>query len=510
MEWDQLLPEDRRQLSALLNLDSNGMPHSAPNSVITPASHVPTTTTLTEIKKGIVDEVSKAAKHWTSIRDLRRYCDENNRRVPRLVSCVVKEVLSILNGACFTDFVIVCCRCELTYSAPRRLTSKRSRDSEASNSSLPVPTLSPFPDDGDTTCVTFDTMHFVHRFKPSTGFEVQSVMAVPHNYLTIQCVANDILRFGLLMYLRLQAEDVFTQQKHAEHPALASAASFADALDKDCIVAMLRVPTPATHPSGTKQKGGGVAILGMGGNVMGMCLHRLLAPEVPLHIVEIEPSVVASCTLHGVVPTPSERQDFFCHVTDAASAFERSDAMIDGSMELIILDCFDPIAEDMVHCVALLQAVKKKLRPCASTSGRAGGGVLVVNMHKGPGSFEHLRPFVEVFGGSGEVEAINMFGATQSVVVCCLRPMERLGAAEMRRFAVAVENNRHSIWEGRGDDFHIIDMTKKPSSTFRGFVTSGRRIVEREDKQKAPIAVEVTQQVDRRFAFVWSSADDTK
>ncbi|CUG88779.1 Hypothetical protein, putative [Bodo saltans] len=419
MEWSELQPEDRRTLKALLNLDDNG--HKLPtvetspeqSTEVTAGVAVPTTVTLSELKAGIADQVSLVYQHWTAVRRLSLH----HKRKPHLQSCRVTSIRHIMDGIVFKDFMVVYAEVEVvigfrTTTRPAAAEKKRSREENDNDESADVVAVNaaaaestPTTAARDLETLVFHTMHFVHRTTPNVGYEVQSVI-VPNAPLDLQCVAGNIIQFALLTWMRLQ---------YGTPP------NAGESWD----TSKLRLP-----------QSGDVVILGMGGNVMANCLVHLLPHTVPIHVVEIEPSVVAVCSIEGQLPsTPN----FHVHVCDVVVALKE---LKDASCALIILDCFDPLVGEMESGHSLLTFSKSKLLAPAAENASS-GGLLMVNLHRRP-TQSNLQVFFDVFG-EHRVEAIDLPGAKQCFVACSLDPIPTLTPKPYNLFGAAAATYLKSL-----------------------------------------------------------------
>ncbi|CUG88780.1 Hypothetical protein, putative [Bodo saltans] len=326
-------------------------------------------------------EVSLASEDWYELTSLQ----EIHKKKPIVIKCIT-HIQQKRPAECFTDFFVVLAHHVLTVdpNPSRRVTmrqneQKSSTENEESGSSN---------DNKQLVTLAFHTLHFVHRKQPDVGYEVQSVW-IPGAPLRLQC------------YPRLNLQYLFMQSMRVQYGPPPDSGEIWDA-------SKLRLP-----------QSGDVVILGMGGNVMANCLVHLLPHTVPIHVVEIEPSVVAVCSVEGLLPAAS---NFHVHVCDVVVALARLE---DSSCSLIILDCFDPLQGDMMAHANWLRQVKAKLK---ST------GAVVVNMHCTPNA-KFLAVFVEVFG-KGNVEVLE-FGATpaQVAIVCSATPVAEISKDQMNSLA---------------------------------------------------------------------------
>jgi hypothetical protein len=325
----------------------------------------------TVMRDAVRKEVSLASEDWYELTLLH----DIHKKKPVVVNCDT-SVLQVRPAECFTQFFVVLAHHVLTVNPnPTRRASASHSDEDPSK----------------YVVLTFRTLHFVHRTTPDVGYEVQSVW-IPGAPLRLQC------------YPRLNLQYLFMHSMRAQYGEPPKAGEAWD-------VAKLRLPTS-----------GDVVILGMGGNVMANCLVHLLPPTVAIHVVEIEPAVVAVCSLEGLLPTAP---NFHAHVCDVVVALQRLD---DASCSLIILDCFDPLEGDMMAHANWLRQVKVKLN---------GTGVAVVNMHCAPNG-KYLSVFVDVFG-RGAVEVLE-FGASpaQVAIVCAATPVAQVSKDLMNSLAYSM------------------------------------------------------------------------
>jgi hypothetical protein len=159
-------------------------------------------------------------------------------------------------------------------------------------------------------------------------------------------------------------------------------------------------------------------VLGMGAGAMAAFLGSSLPACSHVATVEMEPSVVAVNRLH--MDYPARSTGMSCVVADAVQLVSGDDESwtratgintkmrSDGAV-CILLDCYDPVAGDMLCARQLIQGCKRRL---------GANGVLAVNAHiDALADPSLLAPFVDVFGGSC-VHALTVAGYAQVLVIC--------------------------------------------------------------------------------------------
>ena len=218
------------------------------------------------------------------------------------------------------------------------------------------------------------------RHGHTTNFVIQSVM-IRNEPLSQQSYTYYMLQFAFSLYLLLNSKWL--------PPGDPSASGGAQRKLAELAVPWLHFPESP------------VLILGMGCNVIGRALDVLFGEGAPIHVLEIEPTVVELCREQGALAS-SRPGGFQCHVGDVRTSL--------GSMprncSLIFLDCYDPLASSMMHAQELIASCRDHLRD--------DGGVLVVNAHM-KATEDSLLPFSKAFPHPG---AVHVVYAEQSFVVC--------------------------------------------------------------------------------------------
>ncbi|KPA81546.1 hypothetical protein ABB37_03890 [Leptomonas pyrrhocoris] len=291
----------------------------------------------------------------------------------------------------------------------------------------------------DTSAYTIDTLHFVHEdaYKKGPGsehsFHVQSVV-LRDSPAVLQCVAGAMVSFSFLVFTSLRlihACEVrrchIAQLSRALEPAMQACthscqeSSVSRVGRKDAMTASPQM-TPSlmlrkeamTHS--TEDAAGAFAelrgwcpaassrilILGMGGNSMALALRAVLGPAAMIEVVEVEPAVVAACLRVGTLDEGDDHMKV--HLQDAEGCLR---ALPHHVYDFIFMDIFEPMEATMQNLHPWVAAAREKL---------AAGGLLVMNEHQLP-SAEGLAPYGKLFG-DGNVQAVNLRGWNESVVVC--------------------------------------------------------------------------------------------
>jgi hypothetical protein len=297
--------------------------------------------------------------------------------------------------------------------------------------------------EGETIEYTIDTLHFVHedayrKNSPSSehSFHVQSVV-LRDAPAVLQCVAGAMVSFAFLTFTSLkmihmckvnqyrfaqlrrelnlhidawtsQGSDEVNPVKRARLDGAeavgshdASAMSLHSVLNGSAVedsaataYAALRKWCPPTTSR--------VLILGMGGNSMALALRAVLGPAAVIEVVEVEPAVVAACVRVGTLHHEDARMKV--HLQDADTCLR---TLPGRAYDIIFMDIFEPMEATMKNLHPWVAAAREKL---------TAGGLLVMNEHQLPSS-EGLAPYGKLFG-DGNVQAVNVRGWNESVVVC--------------------------------------------------------------------------------------------
>ncbi|KAG5500504.1 hypothetical protein JKF63_03598 [Porcisia hertigi] len=214
-----------------------------------------------------------------------------------------------------------------------------------------------------TQMVALQSLHIVRcdaaRHVRQASFALQSVLQ-PGCQTALECYPRQMVHFGLLVYAAWHASSQTWQSillggdtcKDGSHTAgdRHAAALPAEGSQRVTIPRHTFCKRAASHRpeavaeaaaapfalSSASEPGGGtylaslagllpntehdaVLILGLGGNVLGQCLDALLPPVVPLHIVEVEPSVLQACCEHKQFPEIVAVDNWECEFGKASS-----------------------------------------------------------------------------------------------------------------------------------------------------------------------------------------------
>lgn len=141
---------------------------------------------------------------------------------------------------------------------------------------------------------------------------------------------------------------------------------------------------------------------------MAVALRCLLGPEAVLDVVEVEPAVVTACQAAHTDLDSNADSNCHVHLQSAEDFFGgATSTTVDRPLyDMVFMDLFEPLQGSMQNSSPILLASLRLLR-C--------GGLLVINDHQLP-SVEALQPLVDLFG-TGNVQAVNLHGWNESVVV---------------------------------------------------------------------------------------------
>lgn len=263
--------------------------------------------------------------------------------------------------------------------------------------------------------IVFHSIHFVHRTTSvaprRASFALQSIFQ-PGMPTVLESYPQHMMHLGLLAYALWNAPSALVRSLARHSPP--------------------KQPSiPLEHPSGWPSvfPSGPVLILGLGGNVLGQCCDAILPPRVPLHVVELEPAVLAACRAHGQTPPlealpprtaspaalqaayrvtaahPRGMTDYTFFIADA-SAYLRFGAP-GTTYSLIFLDCYDTEKETMMHSGDLLSQCRARLAP---------GGCLLVNAHLRPTQTALSDQFMR--HGFATVQTLRVRGCDQTILAC--------------------------------------------------------------------------------------------
>ena len=187
-----------------------------------------------------------------------------------------------------------------------------------------------------------------------------------------------------------------------------------------------------------------VAVLGLGLNVLGRFLSELYdvgdkrGQRCVIDVVELEPAVVAANVVLGTL-APSragteEPVTMRYHTMDVREALRNPTVLSPAEYDLVILDCFDPLAGSMMHATELLFQCRRLLRPpsrAAALGCPSMGGVLLVNAHLNAHDDKQaavsLAPFVAAFPEVDDLISVAAVRCFKQSLVCCFQG--RKGAA---------------------------------------------------------------------------------
>jgi spermidine synthase len=144
----------------------------------------------------------------------------------------------------------------------------------------------------------------------------------------------------------------------------------------------------------------------MGSNVIGRAVDALFGPSTPIHILEIEPTIVELCRDQGALASANSLSRFHCHIGDVRSSL----GQMPRGCSLIFLDCYDPLASSMMHAEELIASCRDHLRD--------DGGVLVINAHVGI-DFVSLAPFLKCFPLSQDSVHVAKLPGIEQIMVAC-------------------------------------------------------------------------------------------
>ncbi|KAG5464330.1 hypothetical protein LSCM1_00512 [Leishmania martiniquensis] len=423
------------------------------------------------VERGVEEEFDRTLPFWRCFTDLRLATG----RVPKVVARET-QVLCRIPCEVFQRVDVVWARTTVKLrpvhvrtwqerkNGPRPPRAKANLAGEAAAGHAEVPATAADPSlsshtDSDIALhvYTIDTVHFVHEdaYKKGTGrdhsFHVQSVVFrdAPH---ILQCVGGAMVSFSLIIYTSLRLVHACDTRKctpqrlgrelqacmtacseSRSNAATASINRCANSTPSDTVKTLERPDAEGgvtAHP--TIQAGCAslarddpdhkslpssafsilralclpplvrVLILGMGGNSMAPALRVIFGAEALIEVVEVEPAVVESCIRMGTL-----------HDADANTKVYLEDAdkclgtLPHSAYDFVYMDIFEPMHATMRNMHPSVLAARELLRP---------GGLLVLNEHHLP-SAEGVAPYAKVFG-EGNVQAVNVRGWSESIVVC--------------------------------------------------------------------------------------------
>ena len=361
---------------------------------------------------GLQFEIGAHMEDFTTARDLhRRFGVKPQCRLDSVTVLAARRCRAVLN------FGVVWVSSIATFAIVRR---PRGRNSDFLQNGSPAPLIE------FSETISFDSLHFVALKQDSSvrddftdddiitghpsNYVLQSVLNMKQP-LSLQCYPSLMLDFAVSISAMMNS-DIVNGKEHRVESELA---------------------VPWHHFPESP-----VLILGMGCNVIGRALDVLFGEGAPIHVLEIEPTVVELCREQGALAS-SRPGGFQCHVGDVRTSL--------GSMprncSLIFLDCYDPLASSMMHAQELIASCRDHLRD--------DGGVLVVNAHVGI-EFDSLLPFSLAFPGPEAVHVAQMPGIDQVIVACRRSSMEQHPPTPSLRLlkAVSDELERAQMKSGQG------------------------------------------------------------
>ncbi|KEG11807.1 hypothetical protein DQ04_02261060 [Trypanosoma grayi] len=286
--------------------------------------------------------------------------------------------------------------------------------------------------------ISFLSLHIVdgtaHQHPSRHSFALQSVCQ-PGRVLQLECYPYHMIHFGLLMHALWRGpNEVFEAVREQKQQVTVACPSQVGPADT---CALLRFPLIASAT------GTAVLILGLGGNVIGNFLDAVLADDVSIDVVELEPVVLETCRQHGQVPpcevevdkagsgaaaaagTAATRVWGVTHghprhpnyrfvvggarevLREECSKSSRGGALRGRLYTFVFLDCYDPAREHMMHDGGLIELCRSRLQP---------GGALIVNAHILPTTENLEGQFLS--HGFATVQVLHVAGCDQSIVVC--------------------------------------------------------------------------------------------
>ncbi|KPI88991.1 hypothetical protein ABL78_1875 [Leptomonas seymouri] len=291
---------------------------------------------------------------------------------------------------------------------------------------------------------TIDTLHFVHgdAYRKGAGsehsFHVQSVV-LRNAPAVLQCVAGAMVSFSFLVFTSLRLIHACAVRKchigqlsrqlepsvqacahctsapplkrakrtEAENASLQATPSLTSCSGAEILSSENSADASAALAFAELQRwcppsSSRILILGMGGNSMALSLRAVLGPEAVIEVVEVEPAVVAACLRVGTLNDGDSNTTV--HLQDVNVCLL---TLPNRVYDFIFMDVFEPIGATMKNLHPWVAAAREKL---------TAGGLLVMNEHQLP-SAEGLAPYVKLFG-DGNVQAVNLRGWNESVVVC--------------------------------------------------------------------------------------------
>ncbi|RNF23025.1 uncharacterized protein Tco025E_02936 [Trypanosoma conorhini] len=333
---------------------------------------------------GVKKEILRSLPYWKSFVELR----EAYRRRPRVAAC---DVVIESRMACshFVGVDVLWVRSDVVLVNWRRPT-KRSRTTDV-------------PPECVEVHLSFGSMHFVHQNAHVVGgarsYDLQSVVWLQRPE-QLQCVAGNMVHFAFLVYGMLH----FT-------PEAGSVAA---------PHAILPPPTAA------------VLVLGMGGNSMEWGLRYVLGEEAHIYIAEVEPAVVGTCRMAGLLKENANTHLSLCSADEAIRKCPEK-------CTFVFMDLFEPLSGTMVNTMPLIQQVFDLLEPA---------GILLINEHSIP-TTEHLLPLLRQFGDHN-VQYINVRGCNESIIAA-VKPgssTDGLGCRCSKKLAEEVLNVFGDVFPG--------------------------------------------------------------
>ena len=305
-----------------------------------------------KVLKGLEDMYLLATEDFACVKAVHK----EYMRVP-IVKSVSISLKAVSRCQVLQPCVVLWAACTLSLEVSTKgLSRKRLRDFNAvsNDEGLPWPELPPPPPAFVVITCFIESMHLVQNMDSKDDYVFQSSLAVG-NPTQLQCYPRNMLQFAFSMYDALRRGSV-------EWDAL-----------------------------------GPIVVLGMGANILASAISRAQLRTVPIHVVEIEPTVVDVCREQGQL-VPGD--NFHVHVGAAAEILPT----LPNKCSMIFVDCYDVATRSMVYAEELLKRCCDQL---------ATDGMIIVNAHLSL-SAQDLRPFVHQFAA---VHAFNVPGLRQCIVI---------------------------------------------------------------------------------------------
>ncbi|ORC87103.1 uncharacterized protein TM35_000242530 [Trypanosoma theileri] len=308
------------------------------------------------------------------------------------------------------------------------------------------------------------------------SFALQS-LCQPGRPLQLQCYPYHMVHFGLLMHAIWNAPDVFFEKDKREsfnkikhHTTIESNT---DLLNTTTITTNttnnITTTTSRGFPLMTNVSNDGVLLLGLGGNVIGNCLDVALSSDVPIDVVEIEPTVLEICRAHNQLPLcevqdqredNKQRQEWIVSqahhryphyrfiLTDARTFLQDTNKYY----SLIFLDCYDPSRERMMHDCNLIDLCHARLIP---------GGAVIVNAHILPTRETLEEQFLS--RGFATVQVLRVAGCDQCIVVCLAHDKKTLSNQDVVKEEMEINGkwNHFSVRHARFLARRLFDISTR-------------------------------------------------